>query len=524
MTRTRLIAPVLTATLAVVVAVGFVFVAPVQLGGRTAYVITSGSSMEPTFHGGDLVLTRQNDSYDVGDIVLYRSAELGRDVLHRIVGRDGDRLVLKGDNNGYKDPEHPHIDQVRGEAWLLVPGGGRPLGWLRQPLVLAALAFLAVFGLLAGGREVSRRRGHRMAHEPLRVEQPLPAESLVVPHAVLTGAAAAAVLFAVLAVVAFARPATRAVEIADAWRHTGTFSYEASVTRSAVYPDGTVASGETVFTNLVRRLRVAFAYGFEASEVSDVRGGVGLEAVVADGQGWSRSLPIRAEQPFSAGSARVEGVLDLRAVRAVVDRMKELSGSTATLFTVAVTPTVQVAGYAGAAVIDETYRPTLVLQLDDVSLRPVQGADDAPPAFDVEEAGTATMRAPREIALGVTTLSVESARTLAALGLVVSLLAVGGAGALVVRRAGTDEAGRIQARYGSRIVTARVEIPDGRWLTDVRSIDELARIAEHYDRVILRHVEAGGDAYLVDDGVAVYRYVPAQTSPVSRSALPVPGA
>ncbi len=524
MTRPRLIGLLFTATLVAVLAVGFVFLAPVQVGGRTAYVITSGSSMEPTFHSGDLVLTRRQDVYEVGDVVLYRSSELARDVLHRIVDRDGDRFVLQGDNNGYLDPEHPLADQMRGVAWLLVPGAGRPLGWLRQPLVLAVLAFLAVFGLLAGGREVSRRHGPHAVPEPIRVEDPQTAESLAAARATLTGAAAAFVLFAVLAVVAFSRPATSTVEVADAWRHTGSFSYEASVSRSAVYPDGSVATGDTIFTSIVHKVRLGFEYGFMASDAHDVVGGVALDAVVSDGQGWSRSLPVRAEQPFSGGSARVEGVLDLRAVRAVVERMKELTGSTETLFTVSVTPTVQAAGYAGSSVIDEAYSPSLVLQLDDVSLRPIADADDASPAFGVEQAGAGTTDTPRSIALGVTALPVGSARSLAVLGLVVSLLVAGGAGGLLVRRGGVDEPGRIQARYGSRIVAADVEIPDGRWVSDVRTIDELARIAEHYDRVILRHTDAGGDAYLVDDGVALYQYVVTASRQARNSTLPVHSA
>ncbi len=522
MTRNRLIGLVAAALLVAVVGVGFVFLAPLQIGGRTAYVITSGSSMEPTFHANDLVLTRVQDTYEVGDIVLYRSSTLDRNVLHRIVALDGQRFVLQGDNNDYLDPEHPTAGQIRGQVWFFVPGAGRVVGWLRQPLVLAAIAFFVLFGLLAGGREASRRRAPRAASdpEPVRISAARPEATLAVPRTVLAGAGGAFVLFALLAVVAFGRPAQRTVEIADAWRHAGTFSYEAAVPRSAVYPDGAVATGDTVFTNLVSKLRVAFAYTYSAEEAYDVHGGVALDAVVSDGQGWSRSIPIRSAQPFEGSTASIEGALDLRAIRSAVDRMKELTGSTTTVFTVSVAPTVQLAGYAGTALIDETYRPALDFQLDSISMRPAAGTDDAAPTFDVEEAGSATARAARTIGLGTVTLSVAGARSLALLGLLVSLLAAGASAAVLLRRAASDEAGRIQARYGSRIVAAEVEIPDGRWITDVRTIDELARIAEHYDRVILRNTRFG-DEYVVDDGVAVYRYTAGGAQPVARSTLPV---
>ena len=524
MTRNRAIGIVAAALLVAVVGVGFVFLAPLQVGGRTAYVITAGSSMEPTFHANDLVLTRQQDTYEVGDIVLYRSSTLDRDVLHRIVARDGERFVLQGDNNGYLDPEHPTASQIRGQVWFFVPGAGRVVGWLQHPFVLAAIAFFVVFGLLAGGREVSRRRVPRATGdpEPVRVSAARPETSLAVPRTVLAGAGGAFVLFALLAVVAFGQPAQRTVEVADAWRHAGTFSYEAAVPRSAVYPEGAVTTGDTVFTNLVSRLRVAFDYTYSAEEAHDVRGGVALDAVVSDGQGWARSIPLRSEQPFEGSAAAAAGVLDVRAIRGVVDRMKELTGSTTTVFTVSIAPTVQLVGYAGTALIDETYRPAFDFQLDAISMRPAAAADDAAPAFDVEESGIVTAQAARTIGLGTATLSVAQARSLALLGILVSLLAAGASAAVLVRRGGSGEAGRIQARYGSRIVAAEVEIPDGRCITDVPTIDDLARIAEHYDRVILRDTRSG-DEYVVDDGVAVSRYRAGEARTVARSTLPVRG-
>jgi len=64
----------------------------------------------------------------------------------------------------------------------------------------------------------------------------------------------------------------------------------------------------------------------------------------------------------------------------------------------------------------------------------------------------------------------------------------------------------------------RAVIPDERWVTEVDDIDALARIADAYGRVILHVTENGDDVYLVDDGIAVYRYrdgrVPRPTDPL----------
>ena len=112
--RTWLWTIVCIATAAAVLGAAWFFLAPPQLGGRTEYAVTFGVSMEPHFRRGDLVVLRTRPTYDVGDVVAYRSHDLGRNVLHRIIGiRDG-LYTFKGDNNGFVDPEHPTAGDLVG--------------------------------------------------------------------------------------------------------------------------------------------------------------------------------------------------------------------------------------------------------------------------------------------------------------------------------------------------------------------------------------------------------------------------
>ena len=63
--------------------------------------------MEPGYHTGDLVLVRKAQTYQVGDVVTYRDAEMGSYVIHRIIGIEQGLFVLKGDNNSWIDPFIP---------------------------------------------------------------------------------------------------------------------------------------------------------------------------------------------------------------------------------------------------------------------------------------------------------------------------------------------------------------------------------------------------------------------------------
>src|SRR5205823_5144653 len=94
------------------------FLAPRALGGSTSYVVTHGTSMEPRFRDGDLVIVRGTSDYRVGDVAAYQSTKLETLVLHRIVARDGNRYVFKGDHNSWLDPERPTRSQLVGTTAL----------------------------------------------------------------------------------------------------------------------------------------------------------------------------------------------------------------------------------------------------------------------------------------------------------------------------------------------------------------------------------------------------------------------
>src|SRR5437868_10354451 len=135
----------------VCVTAAWFFLAPQQLGGRTSYAVVYGTSMEPHFHRGDLVVLRRRSSYRVGEVAGYHSFQLHRDVLHRIVATRAGRFTFKGDNNGFLDPEQVRAAQLFGQEWLRVPGAGAQLQRLRSPRVAAAAAALAALLLRSGG-------------------------------------------------------------------------------------------------------------------------------------------------------------------------------------------------------------------------------------------------------------------------------------------------------------------------------------------------------------------------------------
>lgn len=147
------------AVAAVLILLWAVLFRPQSLGGDVTYIVIRGNSMEPTYHGGDLVIVLAADRYVIGDIVAYRvpagTIGAGHLVIHRIAGGSGATgYLLQGDNNRSVDPWMPMTRDIVGKAWLVVPGVGQALTFIHQPAAAGALAV----GLLAGAWLLRRPR------------------------------------------------------------------------------------------------------------------------------------------------------------------------------------------------------------------------------------------------------------------------------------------------------------------------------------------------------------------------------
>jgi signal peptidase len=98
--------------------------------------------MHSKFKQGDLVLVHPKSSYEVGDIVLYKNPDIGP-VFHRIIGIDGDKFFIKGDNNSWVDSYQPTVQDIYGSLWIHLSYAGYFLKLFgRQQFFLLLLLFL----------------------------------------------------------------------------------------------------------------------------------------------------------------------------------------------------------------------------------------------------------------------------------------------------------------------------------------------------------------------------------------------
>ncbi|MGH2865477.1 MAG: signal peptidase I [Solirubrobacteraceae bacterium] len=533
--RPRRIRKLLSTALGLIVlATAWFYLAPTQLGGSATYVVTHGISMEPRFHTGDLAIVRSQSSYHVGEVVAYHSHKLHTLVLHRIVGRDGDRYIFKGDNNDFLDPEDPLRSQLIGAVWLHIPGAGVRLQSIRSPAVMGGLIFVGLLLLFGGAFTQRRRRRHRQR----RIGGSM-ASSAQAPwrpgHAVggvLTVGLLALAAFTGLALLAFTRPVSTRRVVNTPYKQKGSFTYSADTAPGPVYPDDRAATGEPLFTNVLRAVQVRFAYQFQSPAKHAVTGKSSLSAAITSTDGWHTTLALGPARHFRGDHALLTGTLDLASLVALIQRV-EATTKVRGAYALTITPHVNTDGTVGPTPLKATFAPEIKFSVVEGEVKPEgmgestgaassagvgssSSAGASPPnQFKPSSAGSVTgsQKEPTALPLGIlqpsdaTTRAVSLGAIAVILGALLTMLALLRAKLARFAPRRRDEQAGLLARYRHMIVpVARVWPLPGVPVIDVADIAALVQIAEHYERSILHETTARGESFWVTDESGQFRY------------------
>lgn len=104
-------------------------------------VVLSGS-MEPELSVNDVIIVKKSDSYDVGDIVVFRENRM--QIVHRIISKSGTTVVTQGDANNAADDA---IDEkkIKGKVTSHIPYLGALIRTIKTPIgiiIVLAIALL----------------------------------------------------------------------------------------------------------------------------------------------------------------------------------------------------------------------------------------------------------------------------------------------------------------------------------------------------------------------------------------------
>ena len=505
--------------------------APTRLGGDSIYVVTSGISMEPRFHTGDVAILRPASSYEVGEIVGYKSPHIGI-VMHRIIGEKKGHFLMKGDNNNFVDEYRPAPSDVVGRLWLHVPKVGRIISSPRDRESTVFLAAAAMGGIIGVPAERERRRRRKSIRRgetstsgakafrppshrrrgggPVMAVIGLPGQ---VAASIICLVALAALVFGAFS---YTRSTTTVTTEHLSYSQTGTWNYSAAA-KGDVYTNGVVTTGQPIFLAVAPVVKVGFSYKFDSALPTRLTGRARLTAVLTSSNGWSHTLRVGPETSFSGTRVQLTGTLNLPAIQrllaSIADQIGQITGAGGS-YTLALEPAVHVSGLLGSSsVLQERFNPSLTftLQGNEAQLGNGQVGSTKTLAQLVEPSTAGSVSVPRTTSANLSIIglnpSVSASRQVAAWVLLACVLALLGLGILLRKASRAAEADRIAARYGPILVAVERPAALGEaGSVRVANIEDLGKIAQHQGRLILHCEGESGRDYFVRDQTLTYLY------------------
>jgi signal peptidase I len=475
--------------------------APTRLGGKVTYVIVNGISMEPGYHLGDLTIMRKAATYQVGDVVTYRDAEMNAYVIHRIIKVDQDRYVLQGDNNSWIDAYRPTNQEIIGKLWIHIPKLGRMFKWLRSPLNMTLALTLLGGMLMASMMPKTSKRGRSNT-------KAMPTASAGTLEAATYLLGTLALVFLGLSILAFLRPLTRSGDNIQ-YQQESHFSYSATGI-PLIYDTETVRSGEPVFPRLTCFLNIAFTYNATGDQLQHVSGNYQLIARVMDEQsGWQRTIPMNEPTAFSGNSFSAGSNLDLCQIVSLVNTLKQETGLRASNFTLEVVPQVVMTANAMGNQITDSFEPRLVFRFDEVHFSLSTPKEQEDPLFSSQQGSVENTNVESNtLSFLAWEAKVGTIRVISLLGLALSLSGLAVAAFHIFGVAHQSQEALIRMKYGGLLVNVyERNLAPASPLVDVTNIDELAKLADRHNTVILHMALNFIHHYMVQCNGLTYRYV-----------------
>ncbi|MBK9928015.1 MAG: signal peptidase I [Anaerolineales bacterium] len=500
--------------------------APRQAGGMASYIIVIGNSMEPNFHIGDLIIVHEEPRYEVGDAVVYDNRELGNFVFHRIIAEKLGRFTLKGDNNSWTDTYEPAQQEVLGKLWVYVPKGGSFIQIMRNPIVMALTA-----GLLAGfitmGFFKGKSKGKRQMNKEwfasikqklqtrlMKADNPEPSNPYTSDqgHVVVTmffALGLVAFVSFILGIISFSRPATRFAKNDISYDQLGFFIYTASSSQG-VYDSGTIQSGDPIFPKLTCVVDMNFQYTLVSQQAENISGTYQLTATIAETtSGWQRTLALQDEATFKGNTFGTNAKLDLCKMERLTQAMEEGTDFHPGAYTLTISPNIKVAGTISNHALESTFNPALAFTYDRIHFYLVNDEEQGT-LLNVSETGVISNEEEQAntVKFFGKEFAVPALRLIAVIGLILSLGGLLFLGSKLQALSKSDPSQFIRAKFGSMMIDIQhANVVDSKTTIDVSSIDDLGKLAERFNAMILHTEFSESHAYYVQDEGTTYRFV-----------------
>ncbi len=487
--------------------------APVQIGGPVGYVIVNGSSMEPGFSKGDLVLTRSEIQPQPGTAVVYQQPQIGM-IFHRVIDIQNGSYLLQGDNNDWVDSYQPAEDEIIGGYWLRIPSGGTIITRLREPLNFSLLS-LGIVGVIISlfyfqKQDMAKKRKNRVKNPAHASEKKSDTRAGEFRQDLLLMLGVLALAAVILGLFAFLQPLEQEVSEEFQYQHQSELNYSAQ-DLSGIYDSSQVMTGQPVYLDLTCRVDLNIDYRLTAPAMTPgnqalFTGSYRISALLEDVDGWQRTIPLEDFRSFSGTSFSEAAELDVCEIRDLILEKEQKTGTSNRWYTLFIRPEINYQGQISELPLEGVFRPEFQFQID-TSLMRLPGEEEQLTIIE-EGALEKTRILPNTLSIFGLSLEVKTARWTALSVLIICL--AGGIWPLVslYRDWKSSDASWIQVQYHPMLVDVAFGSParNAEQIVQVASFQDLSKMAERYGAMILHESRGHLHRYSIQDEGTVYQY------------------
>jgi hypothetical protein len=317
---------------------------------------------------------------------------------------------------------------------------------------------------------------------------------LALPGHLRTSAAATAAVGTVaiaLGALAWTTPVTTLTHTATQSSQRMTFSYTATVARTAAYDTTSVHSPDPVFRRLADTVELHLAYRGNPGSIS-------VSAELSTPGGWHSSVPLAQPTRFLGNAYDAAVRLDLKAIDGRAQAAAAVTGLPSGPVSIAVLPRISTPGQ-----LPQT--PALNLTLTPLQLSLTGAATNL--IVQIPTTAARTTEVPRTLGLLGRHLTVSQARRASAILLLLALLAAGVLALIARSTAPSTEGAKIRRRYAPLLAAVQpVTAPPHLPLIEVTEFATLAKLAERCGLLVLHWSRSHVDTFIVLDEGTTYRY------------------
>jgi hypothetical protein len=219
-------------------------------------------------------------------------------------------------------------------------------------------------------------------------------------------------------------------------------------------------------------------------------------------------VPLQEETSFSGNAFGTSAKLNLCQIENLLQSMETGTDFHPGSYILTISPNIKVTGNLSGEALDSTFDPRLTFAYDRVHFYLVQ-ADEQGNPLNPTMTGTINNehRVPNTILLFGSEMAVPVLRWFAVIGLIGTLAGIAFLGVKLQQLSKKDQGQFIRMRYSAMLVDVhQTMVVNKADIVDVTSIDDLAKLAEKFNGMILHAENSDSHAYYVRDGATTYRF------------------